>query len=409
MTLALIGANFREISLPELERLESAGPALAAAIFSPASQVIEGGVLISTCNRLEVYLDTDEPELASAFITAKVREIAGVELGPRAKNLTGSLAIQHLFKVSAGLDSMIVGEAEIAGQVKRSFQEAQSGEHTSRIIEALFQRAASISKRVASETGLGASGRSLVATGLDLVQSSRENLDGDRALVIGTGAYARVSIAALERRGVKEIYIYSPSGRAEEFSESHKTIPVTLDQLAKLVLEVDVIIACSGIHERIITKAMLASRMTPVSVVDLSLGRDVEAEIAEIGAVKLIDLNVIYECAPREHYETVAAAEDLIDQAVEQFQQDLVARASDPLVRALRSHVQSAVSEEVARVKDKHGSDYAELVARSLQVVTKAIFHQPTISAKDHAVKGELDEYQRAIQILFGLEVSADE
>lgn len=414
MALALVGANFREITLPELERIEAASAAIASEIFGEKGAKlhrhqngIEGGVLISTCNRLEVYLDTAEPDSASTYVAAAVEKVTGVKLLTKAKHLTGPLAIQHLFKVSAGLDSMIVGEAEISGQVKRSLQEAQSGEHTSRIIEALFQRAAAVSKRVATETGLGASGRSLIATALDLVSNSGRNLATSNILIIGTGAYARVSIAALERRGAGKINIYSPSGRAEEFSESHATIPVA--SLAAALKEADLIIACSGIHERLVKKENLASDKSRIDVIDLSLGRDVESDIGELTNVRLIDLNVIYENAPREHYETVSAAEDLIDQAVEEFSQDLSARASDPLVRALRSHVQSAVDEEVERVRERHGETEAALVAKSLQVVTKSIFHQPTINAKSHAINGELDEYQRAIQILFGLNVGSDE
>ncbi len=411
MTIVLIGANYRDLPLSELEILEKSADRIRCDLFGGQSEnlAIDGGVVVTTCNRFEIYLDAENAEDASQRALEVIAKQSGLEIEycrSKLRVLSGSMAYQHLFKVTSGLDSMVVGESEIAGQIKRALAETQEQGHSSRITEALFQRAASVSKKVASETGLGAAGRSLIASALDIVKDLHFSLQGKQILVIGTGAYARVVISALNREKVGQIYVYSPSGRAEQFSKTHPTTPIDERDYFSIIQKVDLVVACSGTHGAIVKPEHVNNRKTGLfPIIDLSLSSDIDPSIKALANIVVIDLAEIHRNAPPEHHETIAIAEDLIEKAVTEFQQDLAARANDPLVKALRTHVSEIAEQEVERVRRRSGDEIADQVAQSLQLVTKAIFHKPTIHAKKTATNGEQDEYQKAIQVLFGLEV----
>ena len=411
MTVILIGASYRDIPLSDLAKLESCIETIRTKLFDDESiqHGIDGGVVVSTCNRFEIYLDVYLPENATAHVIDCIAQATGNSVDfwrHGIKVLVGAPAIAHLFKVSAGLDSMVVGEVEIAGQIKRALAETQELGQTCRITEALFQRAALVSKKVANRTNLGATGRSLISSALTLVEQRHFALTAKTVLVIGTGAYARVVIAALGREEVGTIFVYSPSGRAEEFSKSHQTTPISAAQFPQILHRVDLIITCSGTHGTLIhTQDLLSAPQLILPMIDLSLSPDIEDGVKNLSHVAVINLEEIYRNAPEEHHETLALAEQIIEEAVVEFQDDLAARANDPLVKALRGHVQEIVIREVERVRRKNGDEIANQVERSLQLVTKTIFHKPTIHAKTTARSGEQDEYQKAIEILFGIEV----
>ena len=408
MGILLVGTSYRDISLQELEVLEKKSEEIRSAINSleASANGIEGSVIVSTCNRFEVYVETETPEESSKYILDRVLSITGVE-NPLINISTGIDAIRNLFRVSAGLDSMIVGEVEISGQIKRALTESRQQGQTSRITESLFQRASEVSKRVANETGLGTAGRSLITSGLDILKDRGVDLRNRKVLVIGTGAYARVVISALAREGVGEIFTYSNSGRAEIFSQSHGTTPVEKDSFDTALATCEMIIACSGVQGAVVTAdhiQNLPHKILPI--IDLSLARDVENSVKSLSNVIVIDLDEIHRNAPTEHHDTITIAEELVASAATEFSQYLLARRGDPLIRLLREHVEDIVQAEVDRVRRKSGEESALQVGHSLRSVTKTIFHKPTIAARDSAVNDESNEYQQAIRVLFGL--SAD-
>jgi len=412
VSILLVGTSYRESSLQELEVLEKKLVEIRRAISSDegSNQGIEGSVIVSTCNRFEVYVETETPEVTSKYILDRIRFVTGID-NPAIKVSLGSKAITHLFRVSAGLDSMIVGEVEISGQVKRALTESRQLSQTSRITESLFQRASEVSKRVASETGLGTAGRSLITSGLNILRERGFDLRNRKVLVIGTGAYARVVISALAREGVGEIFTYSHSGRAEIFSQSHGTTPVKQGSIDAALENCEMIISCSGVQGAILRADQIQNLSHQIlPIIDLSLARDVENSVKSLFNVIVIDLEEIHRNAPIEHLETINSAEELVSSAASQFSQYLLARRGDPLIRLLREHIETIVLEEVDRVRRKSGEELALQVNRSLRSVTKTIFHKPTIAARDSALNDESDEYQRAIQVLFGLSSdSADE
>ena len=408
MTLIFVGASYHNISLADLEMLERSTQKMRDIVFNstPTESAIEASVLVSTCNRFEIYCETENEELTIQYLTSLIENESGVT-ADKILIKRGEEVTHHLFRVTSGLESMIVGEVEIAGQVKRSFALSQEAHQTSRIIELLFQRSFEISKKVSTQTGLGAAGRSLINSGLDIMTSHGFDIAGKHALVIGTGAYARVVIAALQRAEIGDIGVYSPSNRAEEFASNHGVRVIFPDSLHEAIKNTDMIIACSGIHGTVITEEDIRElRERTLPIIDLSLSRDVEKSVQHLPHVTLIDLEEIGANAPAEHHEIIENAASIIESGVTEFHNDLRARRNDPYIRLLRTHVQSFVDDEVERVRKKKGDAIAQEVEYSLQLVTKSIFHKPMLAARESAVSdGEFD-YEKAISQLFGISVT---
>lgn len=411
MTLIFIGASFHNISLTELEILERSADEIRKAVFESSTRKshVEASVLVSTCNRFEIYFDSDNESEDIEFLKNLIEGCSGIGKD-KLVTKTGEEATRHLFRVVSGLESMIVGEVEIAGQVKRAFSISQISSQTSRIIELLFQRSFEVSKRITSQTDLGIAGRSLISSGLEIIKGRGVTLAGKDALVIGTGAYARVVIAALQRSDIAHIGVYSPSDRAHEFAENHGAHAIKSEELHSSIKNADILIACSGTHETVITQEdILNLRERSLPIIDLSLSRDVENSVRNLPHVMLIDLETIAAEAPKEHREVLEQANILIDHAVQEFHDDLQARRNDPYIRLLRSHVQNFVDEEVERVRKRKGEELAKEVQYSLQLVTKSIFHKSMLAARENTGEEVEIEYEKAISKLFGINVTSVE
>ena len=427
MALVLLGSNYNDIPLSELESLERHTETIRKTLFGSAATTNfgSGGVLIGTCNRFEVYLDTDRFHDAVEQTIRVVAEISGMDVDYCSKILRvsyGSAVAQHLYSVASGLESMIVGEGEISGQVKRSLKDAQDDKHTTTQLERLFQSASAVAKKVSAETGLGVAGRSIISSALELFEDKHFKLTGKQALVIGTGAYARVIVAALQRIGCNEIHVYSSSGRAEVFSEGHETTPVPAEGLMDALTQADIVITASGTlgHsiDLKIAKAALAARsehaaaagtgqyIAVLPIIDVALSPSVAPPVYDLKEVDIIDLDYIRLHAPTEHSEAILAAQDIVHQAVLDFETEATARSVDPMVAALRSHVGYWVQEEVERVRRKSGDDTAEAVAHSLKRVVNALLHTPSVNAKNLAKDGQEQTYMDAIKTLFDIDLN---
>ena len=339
MPVLLIGASYRDISLDDLELLEAKSEEFWEAIFTENSKEfgITGCVVVSTCNRFEIYVDSFNTLDSEQHILAKITDVTGLPSN-RMQHLSGSEVTHHLFRVAAGLESMIVGEVEVAGQVKRSLSRSQLLSKTTRDLEMLFQESARVSKKVATETGLGMAGRSLVTGGLDLLKQSGFAIKGKKVLVIGTGAYARVVTAALKREEVAEIFVHSITDRAKVFSLTHTTTPVSKGGLSEALSQVDFVVTCNGTHGALITADDIQALNKEIfPIIDLSLARDVERSVEKLNNVLMIDLNDIYQNAPREHSETIDAAQSIINRAVVEFEEKLRSRNSYPFAKLVRT------------------------------------------------------------------------
>lgn len=413
VALVLIGASHHNLSLAKLEMLEHGASEVRNRLFDSSSSEhgIKGGVLISTCNRFEVYVDSEKFHGAVDHVFAVIGEVSGlngVEINQVLQVFSGMEVVQHLFAVSAGLESMIIGEAEIAGQVRSSFKLAQEEKCTTPLLEQLFQRALANSKVVTHSTGLGAAGRSIVDVGLTVVQERYGEIVGKPAVVLGTGAYARVVVAALQRRGCHDISVYSSSGRAHQFSNSHNTKEIVSDGLAQAIAQAALVIACSGnpnpvIDVTLIKAARGGAQILPI--IDVGLTSDLMPQVRELAEVDVIDLEVIRDNAPKEYGEEIFQAHEIVQKAVREFENEQLARSMDPAVAAMRSHVDIFIDLEVQGVREKSGDEVADQVEHSLRRVTNALLHTPSVRARTLINSGDQSDYRQALQVLFGIDV----
>ena len=427
MVFVLLGTNYNDIPLEQLENLErhtnqireTLLGSMAAESGDNSHNPFQGGVLIGTCNRFEVYLETDNYHRAIEETIRVVSDVSGLDAEYVSKVLHvsfGSAVAQHLYSVASGMESMIVGEGEIAGQVRKALADAQESNQASSGLQQLFQTASGVSKKVANETGLGAAGRSIVATGLELLEDQFGSLRGQPVLIFGTGAYARVTVAALQRLGVSEIFVYSESGRAQEFSANRETIAVERGSLRSTMAKAAAIITASGSRNYSISfhlaKDVLdfqtANGMLPkLNVLDVSLAPSVAPHVYELAEVNILDLEYIHRNAPAEHGKAIVLANEIVVDAVAAFEAEQAARTVDPLIAGLRSHIGGWVTEEIERVRRRAGEETAQEVARSLNRVANALLHTPTVNAKEYAKSGNQDDYLNAVKTLFGIDLTA--
>lgn len=406
MPLVAIGVSHHHVDFAELAVLTPHAGDLTQALAAHPS--VGGVMVLSTCNRFEVYLDAHQFHPVIEAVLALMEQFVG---GPSAMSdpqvFVGEGAIDHLLRVTCGLDSMVVGEAEITGQVREAISKGQLNAPLRRLV----QHALSTSKQVANQTELRGAGRSVVSVGLDLVESRHGAVAQRRTLIIGTGAYARVVTAELGRREATDLWVYSPSGRAQAFATTHPVQVVSAGALADFLTSTDLVITCSGASEPVITtEALTQARKEATSalpVLDLSLGGDVAPGASALPGVDLIDLEVISQQSVDASGSAVVAANDMVARAVEAYLHLEGERAADPAVIALRAHVMSKIEAELTLVENRYPPEVAELIGRSLRRVSNSLLHAPVLRAHQLARTGGLDDYHRAMSTLFGIEMSS--
>ena len=423
----VLGASHHDLELTQLERLSAATGLLDAALADLRSlpdTPISGAVALATCNRLEIYLDAERFHDAIDAVTERVARLAGMEPAVVANLLkvrVGAPVAAHLFTVAAGLDSMVVGEAEISGQVSRALTAAHAAGITTPVLHSLFQSAARTAKQVSAGTGLGSAGRSVASVAIDLAADAlaggasqrpmTARLASTTCLIIGTGAYARVVAVALKARGCTRLQVFSPSGRADAFATTHSAEVVPADQFADAIGKADLVVACSGTTGGVLdvstVTAALAGRGRLLPVVDLALRPDVSAGVRALPGVQVIDLHTVAEGAAPEHREAIAAAQDVVIAAVAKFEDDQAVRTLDPAVVALRRHVSVAVEKEMDRLRTKYDSEVAAEIERAMHRVTQSLLHTPTLRARELARTGNGAGYLQALHTLFGIELPA--
>jgi glutamyl-tRNA reductase len=387
-------ASHHDLDLETLERLSSGAHRVVESDLVRCAP-ISGAVVLATCNRFEVYVDVVEQAdgapvngLAREHAAREVARVVASSSALTPEEAHAALAVRsgedvarHLFSVASGLDSMVVGERQIAGQVKRALEASRPAGTTTAPLERLFQAAARASKRVSNETALSAAGRSLVSLGLDLAGADLPPWSQVRTLLVGTGSYAGASFAALRARGVTDVRVFSRSGRADAFVASHAAdgrqegleVRAVEDLLVELE-DVDLVVACSGggrvvdptasLRPALDAAQVLGARARaakaagddattrPLVVLDLALTRDVAPQVADVDGVLLYDLAALQARAPHVSGAAVAEAAAIVDHAAEHFLQGEGYRASDArvveLVRAADAEIADLVERRLA-------------------------------------------------------------
>ncbi len=449
-------ASHSSIDLETVARL-SAGAAAASAELSADTNAVAGLVTLSTCNRYELYVQASSGEdLESARSTAiealsRHSGLAESQVSQALATLQGDAVVRHLFAVSTGLESAVVGEREIAGQVRRALASAQDQGATTPSLVRLFQSAAKTAKDVGAQTALGRRGMSIVSVALDLAaelqnapshpvgvspnaprplpllassprdprgrgptspSAAASPLAGKSAVLFGTGAYAGAAMAQLMQRGCTDISVYSSSGRAETFTASRGGTALNEQSLPAALASASLLVGCSGSGHQITGTdlAQLRHADSPLlTVIDLALTHDFAPDVAEIPGVDLLTLETVRQAAPAEQESTLAQAAAMVDEATSNFEQARNARSLDHAIVALRRHTMGVLDDELAKVRKQHGCNAATAeVELAMRRMVKQLLHVPTVRAKELAAAGDSESYLAALDVLYGLKLTPE-
>lgn len=319
-------ASHSQLDLETVAQISASADGLAAASVN-GSAAINGAVVLATCNRFEVYADVEQVDDAAEHLVSTLAQSTDLSpdfLARRLTTLEGEPVIEHLFSVGAGLDSAVVGEREIAGQVRRALAQAQQEKTTTSNLTRLFQNATRAAKEVGSNTDLGLQGKSVVSVALDLAE---ELMAGDRdwseqdVVLFGTGSYAGATMALLKERGVKRISVYSHSGRAADFTAKRGGFPLSEELLPQALREADVIVGCSGGGHQLSRAELEELRVKnhPLIAIDMALTHDFDPTLVELPDAELITLESVRMAAPTEQAMAVHAAGRIVKKATAEF------------------------------------------------------------------------------------------
>ena len=403
MTIHVLSADHRYTPLDDIARLSSAddlGPTLMRSL--PHAR---GVMVLRTCNRVTIYVDTPASADPRALKDAVERELATAALTPRAdvrlRHLWGRDGLVDLFATASGLESMVVGEREIAGQMRRAARTAWEDGTLSCDLGRAAERASAASRRVATETGLAGAGRSVVAVGLDMAAAHLGPWEATRVLIVGTGAYAGATVSTLNALCASDVSVYSTSGRAREFAEGRGIGWVDGADLPTALTRADLVVTCRGLGSPILTRDMAAASGRTV-VLDLALMRDTDDSVGSLPNVTLIDLPTIQASVPAADADALNHARAIIDEEVSSFERGLGARSMDPVVRHLRSRVFRIVEEEINRLGDAPLS--TDDAARALRHLAARLIHNPTVLARRAGEESQQERYLEALGVVLGID-----
>ena len=373
-----------------------------------ASEHIDEAIVLSTCNRTEIYAAVSRFHGALDDISTTLADFAGMtleDLQDVCAVYFDEGAVAHTFSVASGLDSVVVGESQVLGQVKAALTHCQAVGSVGTVLNTLFQSAIRVAKRVHSETGIGSAGRSLVTAAYDLLTRNGGDLAGQRVLVVGAGAMAGLAARTAADAGAAVTCANRTLSRAERLAAAVGGAAVELSELSGALKRTDVLVTCTGAKTVAITAADLAD--TPVSgVVDLALPADVEPAVADLG-IELVNLERLV--AEQKDSGTGAEAEfarDLVRQEVAGFLSVRRSAQVAPTVVALRSMASSVVAAELARLDGKLpnlGARERAEVQRTVGRIVDKLLHQPTVRVQELAADPDALDYAAALRELFAL------
>jgi glutamyl-tRNA reductase len=417
MSVVVVGLSCASAPVALLERAAVGTDRLPEVLRQLASSPHVGeAMLLSTCNRVEVYADVHAFHAGVGELTAGLAASAGVsvdELGPRVYVHFQDAVVQHLFDVVCGLDSMVVGEAQILGQVRDALALGQDQGTVGRALNDLVQQALRVGKRAHAETGIDAAAPAIVSTGLELAAQTLGGLSGRRALLVGAGSLAALSAAALARAGLDEIVIANRSAeRAESLAAS---LPVAravgLEALEPELGQADLLVSCTGATNRVVSAEALArargDAARPLAVLDLALPRDVDPAVADLPGVALSALDDLGPLlAGRRAGREIEAVRAIVAEEVAAYLAQLQAARVAPTVVALRARADAVIRAELDRFDSRAQTDdttRAEIEHTVRRVVDK-LLHAPTVRVKELAVEPDGIAYAEALHALFDLD-----
>lgn len=381
---------------------------------------IREAVLLSTCNRVEVYSWANEK--GEDHIISTLEESKGISsqaIIPSLYIYRGKEAVKHIFRVASSLDSMVLGEPQIVGQVKEAFEEALTCDATGVILNQLMKKALSVSKRVRTETAIGESAISVSYAAVELAKKIFGDLSNRKAMLVGAGEMAELAARHLVHKGVSRITVVNRTlSRAQELAQELQGQALPMDCLEEKLAEVDIVITSTGAPHTIITsdavqRTMRERKRRPIFFIDIAVPRDVDPEVERVENVYLYDIDdleqVVERNRKRREKESVKA-EAIVDEEVGRFLQWLKSQEVIPVIVSLRNRCEEIRRKELEKavsLMHLNGKETKALEALTTAIVNK-ILHTPLSYVKDAASQGEGEKVAKLVKELFALEEKDD-
>jgi glutamyl-tRNA reductase len=431
MSILVVGLSYSTAPVATLERVVLTSDARVKLLHDVRSAAdVAGCLIVNTCNRVEIYADVSKFHSATAAICELLARHSGVPAG----ELTPCLyvhyedrAVQHLLAVACGLDSMVVGESQILGQVRQALTLAREQGTLDRALSELSALALRTGKRAHAETGIDQAGANLLSVGLTAAAAELAAapaaagaplLAGRSVLVVGAGSMSALAVAGTSRAGATGIVVANrTAAAARRLAGTVGGNPADLADLPGLMAAADLVISCTGAPGTVISRAMVAQararRDRPGALVflDLALPRDVEAGTAGLDGVAVVDLETLAASGVGGGRDAdVAAVRAILGQEFEAYLSAGRAAAVAPTVVALREKAAQVVDAELARLEGRLGGldpQVSREVARSMQRITDKLLHAPTVRVKELAGVPGGESYAAMLRVLFDLDPDA--
>jgi glutamyl-tRNA reductase len=413
MPLYTLGLNHQTAPLPIRERVVFHVEKLRDALGELVRGRVSEAAILSTCNRTELYLQTEQPLAASEWLT-KYHSLEPGTLSPYLYTLPREQAVRHAFRVASGLDSMVLGEPQILGQMKEAARAAESAGTLGTVLHKLFQRSFAVAKEVRSNTQVGAASVSMAAAAVKLAARIFPSIAEQKVLFIGAGEMIELCATHFTAQNPARLTVANRTvERGEQLAHRFGGQAIALRDLAEHLHEYDIVVSCTAsslpiLGKGLVERALRARRRRPIFMIDLAVPRDIEPEVRELEDVFLYtvdDLSGIVAANLDSRRAAVEQAEAIIETQVGQFMHWMQARETVPLIRALREHAESARQHEVERAMKMlaRGDDPASVLEALSQGLANKLMHAPT-QALNEAAGDERQALAASIARLFRLD-----
>jgi glutamyl-tRNA reductase len=427
MSLLAVGVSHQTAPVALLEQFAMGADDRVKALHELVeSDHVSEALVLATCNRIEVFAEVERFHGGVADVSRVLARQAGAtveELSPYVTVHYEDQAVAHLFTVAAGLDSMVVGETQVLGQLRAAYALAREEGTVGRALHPDAQRALRVGKRVHTETGIDRAGASLVSVALDRAEDRIGSLDGRPVLVVGAGSMGALAATTLARRGAGVVVSSRTEASADRLAGTVGGRSADLADLPAELAEADVLVTCTGATGLVVgtdvVSAAMSGRTRPLVVVDLALPRDVDPGVAALPGVHVVDLALLQgERASTPGRPTdgpvaaddIAAAHALVETETALLRAERQAAEVAPTVSALRSQAADVVDAELLRLSTRLPDLDARArseIARTVRRVVDKLLHEPTVRVKELASAPGGTDYAGALRALFGLGIDA--
>jgi glutamyl-tRNA reductase len=421
MKLLITGVSHKTAPVEVRERLAFREESVPAALADLKSHGIAEAVILSTCNRVEITVTTEDQSdpraIVDAFLAGRKAVIAGEigpgAIGPHIYRHEGREAIHHLFRVAASLDSMVVGEPQILGQLKAAYTTAKDCGAVRGWLDGLLTRTFSVAKRVRSETGIGQMAVSVSYAAVELARKIFGSLANRTVMIVGAGKMSELAARHLRRSGAAHVFVTNRTHeRAVEMATLFQGTPVEYGRFTAMLPEVDILIASSGaphyiLHKDEMQRVISARRNKPMFLIDIAVPRNIEPAINEIDNVFLYDIDDLQEVVNtnlRERMKEAGRAELLVAEEVERMMARLKVAEVAPIIVGLQEQLEQIRTAEMEKTRRKYGP-FTPQQEQAMEALTRGLInkiaHGPISELRSHAGQPESAQVVAAIKRAF--------